>query len=108
MTQTQWPDYTTLSQRNKSERWKKNEEKQWLHSTYLYDRSTDSSIEPNPVKSRDYSIARNRTKDDRAEPLPLLCEVTGMNLGKEYCQDHRKHGDQVYLTPILKWKEIKF
>lgn len=80
---------------------KKKREKYQLHSTYLYNRSTNSSIEPNPVKSRNHSISRNRTKDDRTEPLPLLREVIGMNLRKEHCQDHSKHCDQVYLTPVL-------
>lgn len=83
-------------------------EKYGLHSTYLYNRSTDASIEPNPVKSRNHSIARNRTKDDRAEPLPLLSEVIGMDLRKEHGQDHSQHCDQVHLTPILGWKEVRW
>lgn len=60
------------------------------------------------MKSRDHSIARNRTEDDGTEPLPLLCEVIGMNLRKEHCQDHSKHCDQVHLAPILEQKEIRF
>lgn len=67
----------------------------------LYNRSTDSSVEPNPVKSRDHSISRNRAEDDGAEPLPLLCEVAGVDLCEEDCQDHGKHGDQVHLTPVI-------
>ena len=84
---------------------KKTSTNPWPHSAYLDNRSTDSSIEPDPVKSWDHSIARNWTKDDRAEPLPLLREVIGMNLCEEHCQDHCKHGDQVYLTPVLERKE---
>lgn len=71
----------------------------------LYNRGADSSIEPNPVEGRDHSIARNRTEYDRAEPLPLLSEVTGMNLREEHCEDHCKHGNQIHLTPILEGKE---
>lgn len=80
----------------------------WPHTAYLNNRSTDSSIEPHPVESRDDSIPGNRTEDDRTEPLPLLREVIGMDLSKEYGQDHSKHGDQVHLTPILEWKDIAF
>lgn len=80
----------------------------WPHSAYLDDRSTDSSIEPHPVESRDDSIPGNRTEDDRTQPLPLLREVIGMDLSKEHGQDHSKHGDQVYLTPILERKDIAF
>lgn len=80
----------------------------WPHSAYLNDRSTDSSIEPHPVESRDDSIPGNRTEDDGTEPLPLLCEVIGMDLSKEHGQDHSKHGDQVHLTPILERKDIAF
>ena len=80
----------------------------WPHAAYLINRSTDPSIEPHPVESRDDSIPGNRTEDDRTEPLPLLREVIGMDLSKEYGQDHSKHGDQVHLTPILEWKNIAF
>ena len=60
------------------------------------------------MKSRDHSISRNGTKDDRTEPLPLLCEVIGMDLSKEHRQDHGKHCDQVHLPPVLGGKEITF
>lgn len=79
-----------------------------LLSTYLYNRSTNSSIEPNPVKSRDQSVSRNRTKDDRTESLPLLCEIIGVNLSEENCQDHCQYSDQVHLTPVLKQRKHMF
>lgn len=71
-------------------------------SAYLHNRCTNSSIEPNPVDSRNDSISGDRAKDDRTQSVPLLSEVAGMNLSKEYCKDHSKHSDQVYLTPVLR------
>ena len=60
------------------------------------------------MESRDDSIPGHGAEDDGAEPLPLLCEVTGMDLSKEHGQDHSKHGDQLHLTPILERKDIAF
>ena len=96
-----------FTQRNEIKRTKRTGTN-WPHAAYLNNRSTDPSIEPHPVESRDDSIPGNRAEDDRTEPLPLLREVIGMDLSKEYGQDHSKHGDQVHLTPILEWKNIAF
>ena len=58
------------------------------------------------MKSWDHSVSRNRTEDDRTEPLPLLGEVIGMDLCEEHCQDHGKHCDQVHLTPVLEGNQV--
>lgn len=75
-----------------------------LPCLYLYDGCADAAIEPDPVDGGDDAVARHRAEDDRAQPVPLLCEVTGVDLSKEHCQDHGQHSDQVDLAPVL-WRE---
>lgn len=74
-------------------------------SAYLHNGCPNTSIEPNPVYGRNDSVAGHRAEDNRAQPVPLLSEVTGVDLGKEYCQNHSKHSDQVDLTPVLEGLE---
>lgn len=62
-------------------------------SAYLHDRCTNASIKPNPVDGWNDPIARDRAEYDGTQPVPLLSEVTGVDLSKEDGQDHCEHGD---------------
>lgn len=55
----------------------------------------------------DDSIARHGAEDDGAQPVPLLCEITGVDLSKKHCQDHGQHSDQIHLAPVLRAKRNK-
>lgn len=74
---------------------------------YLYNGCTNAAIEPNPVDGGNDSIARHGAEDDGAQSVPLLCEVTGVDLSKKHCQDHGQHSDQIHLAPVLRAKRNK-
>lgn len=74
---------------------------------YLYNGCPNASIEPNPVDGGNDSIARHGAEDDGAQPVPLLCEVTGVDLSKKHCQDHGQHSDQIHLAPVLRAQRNK-
>lgn len=72
-----------------------------IHLPHLDDDGTKALVEPHPVGGGNDPVSSYRAEDDGAELMPLLCEVMGVDLGKEDRQDHGQHGDQVHLPPVL-------
>ncbi len=69
---------------------------------HLYDFSVKSSVDPDPVAGWDDAVSGHWAEHDRAQFLPLLCEVERMNLSRKHSQDESQHRQQVHLPPKLK------
>lgn len=69
---------------------------------HRYDFRVKSSVEPDPVAGWDNAVSGHRAEHDRAQFLPLLCEVERMNLSCKHSQYESQHRQQVHLPPKLK------
>lgn len=54
-----------------------------------------------PVDGGEEAVPGHAAEDERAQLLPLLAEVEGVDLSEEHGQDHGQDRHQVHLPPVL-------